>query len=397
MTSWYTTIKSFFQRNSATDGVKQSEDLDETSQRLLSLIPCAAVVVDTDGQVIRSNPAAYRFSVVSQDRIVNPQVQQAVDLARETRKISRFSMVTQTSETLTENNIYPGHPQAIGNEASRPNWLKITVGAINDNFVVILIDDASEAKRFEQTRQAFVEHVSKQLFKPIEVLEQLAGKVNNLAEEPLSDVDDAQDRMKSISQDCQNLTQYSAYLQHMLSDLLLLVRAQEQIQPSSTNLIYLNDEVDKVVRSLQPKARKANVELVRSGNDMLRIHGDGEQISAAVGKLVENAIRYSPKSSKVTVLVKASSDGTQAVVQVIDRGKGIAKADQEHVFERFYRGSDQPLTSKDGAGLGLSIAKHVALTHHGSLTFWSAPDQGSTFTLAFPLIKKEVAEASRTI
>ena len=81
----------------------------------------------------------------------------------------------------------------------------------------------------------------------------------------------------------------------------------------------------------------------------------------------------------------SSQEGGHASVSVIDRGCGIPKAEQERVFERFYRGSEQNERTAHGIGLGLAIVKHVALTHHGNVTVWSVPGQGSTFTMSLPL------------
>lgn len=73
------------------------------------------------------------------------------------------------------------------------------------------------------------------------------------------------------------------------------------------------------------------------------------------------------------------------MVRVIDHGEGVPKADLPRIFERFYRGSNQNERTTDGIGLGLAIVKHAALAHHGDVTVWSAPGQGSTFTLSLPV------------
>ena len=101
--------------------------------------------------------------------------------------------------------------------------------------------------------------------------------------------------------------------------------------------------------------------------------------------MIENAITYSKDGSTVNVVAKANEEHTEAVISVLDRGKGIAIGEQNRIFERFYRGSNQNEHSGDGNGLGLSIVKHVALTHHGSASVWSSPGQGSTFALVLPL------------
>ena len=112
------------------------------------------------------------------------------------------------------------------------------------------------------------------------------------------------------------------------------------------------------------------------GDDDLVINGEADQIDSAVTKLIENAIGYSKENGVVSVSASKDKDGDRAVIRVIDQGAG---------FERFYRGAEQSNRTADGVGLGLAIVKHVALTHHGDVTVWSAPGQGSTFSLTLPL------------
>ena len=139
------------------------------------------------------------------------------------------------------------------------------------------------------------------------------------------------------------------------------------------------------VARLEPQAAAAGVQLNIKGDDDLVINGEADQIDSAVTKLIENAIGYSKENGVVSVSASKDKDGDRAVIRVIDQGTGIAKKDQARIFERFYRGVEQSNRTADGVGLGLAIVKHVALTHHGDVTVWSAPGQGSTFSLTLPL------------
>ena len=135
----------------------------------------------------------------------------------------------------------------------------------------------------------------------------------------------------------------------------------------------------------QPLAQAHAQRIAVSGSDGLVVHGESEQIRAAIDKLIENALEYSPDGAVVSVDVKPDRDGRNAVVRVIDRGTGIPLDEQQRIFERFYRGAQQNERTSEGVGLGLAIVKHVALTHQGSVHVWSRPGQGSTFTLVLPL------------
>ena len=81
-------------------------------------------------------------------------------------------------------------------------------------------------------------------------------------------------------------------------------------------------------------------------------------------------------------------------IAVTDRGIGIALADQERVFERFFRVDKARSRATGGTGLGLAIVKHVAANHNGSIRLWSRPGTGSTFTLTIPAYVGDAADGT---
>lgn len=104
-----------------------------------------------------------------------------------------------------------------------------------------------------------------------------------------------------------------------------------------------------------------------------------------LSNLLSNAMKYSPEGTPITVRVPESEFGdTHAVVTVTDHGCGLAAGDTERVFERFYRVEDSMTMRTSGSGLGLYIARELAVAMGGSLTVTSQPGQGSTFTVRLP-------------
>lgn len=104
--------------------------------------------------------------------------------------------------------------------------------------------------------------------------------------------------------------------------------------------------------------------------------------------LVDNALKYSPEKSIITVRV--AKENKQALFEISNEGKGIAPADLPHIFDRFYR-ADLSRT-KGGTGLGLSLAKKIVEMLDGELSVSSAIDQDTTFRVLLPLAKKEQAK-----
>lgn len=365
------------------DDDEDDEDMTFDTVRLLSIVPSISVVVDDGDEVLRANPEAYRLGVVDDDIIINDDIADAVHKVREHGEKIHLELVAQTPQRFLHQPLtvddHAGLDQGGYAEAvSRPNWIKVTVGKISGNLIVVLIDDVSEERRFAQVRDDFVANVTEQLLKPTKALEALGAELER------DDVD-----VDRIVAEAGQVRFYSRHLDHLVSDLLLLIKAQGMVVPSEDNRVNLFAQVEAAVDSTKSLAQDRHVRVVVRGNQTLEVHAETEQLQGALVKLIENAIEYSPHNGAVGVSVAASKDGKQAMVRVVDQGKGIAKEEQHRIFERFYRGGNQSDQSKDGVGLGLSIAKHVALTHHGYVTVWSAPKKGSTFTLALPLAEKD--------
>src|SRR5204863_2307171 len=112
------------------------------------------------------------------------------------------------------------------------------------------------------------------------------------------------------------------------------------------------------------------------------VRGDGSRLRQVLANLLDNAVKYSPEGELVEV--RATAVNGRVVVDVTDRGSGIAPADQRLVFEKFGRVSGT--SAKPGTGLGLYIARAIAEAHGGQLELTSAPGLGATFTLTLPVM-----------
>ena len=397
-------------RTKLSDRDNVSDDVSNDAQFVLAMLHTATIVVDSDDEVIRASSQAYTLGVVVDDAIVQPRVLDAISVVRKKGGSERFSIVTSTpakyitieedttsaflsntsnssNSSNTSNSSDSSNANSSLNTANslktsaatitRPNWLTVTVGAVGKGIVVVIIEDTSAEHRFAQTREDFIENVSQQLISSTRTLSNLTNVLQNenVSTEKIKDI--ARSTGKS-----------SKRLEHMLEDLLLLMRAQNPINPDDSNVLSIEDELNEVQKQVSHLALDCNVKVKMESDSSLKVSGYADQICAAIRKLVENAIIYSRENSVVSVSAKKSSDGNYAVIRVVDCGAGIPLEDQSRIFERFYRSNNQNNRSQEGVGLGLAIAKHVALTHNGSITLWSRPGQGTTVSLALPLYSR---------
>ena len=110
---------------------------------------------------------------------------------------------------------------------------------------------------------------------------------------------------------------------------------------------------------------------------------DPAAIQQAVVNLLDNAIKFSPPQSTVTVTL--TSDAAAWSLAVRDEGPGIPPAEHERIFERFYRLGNELRRETQGTGIGLSIVKHIIQAHGGRIEVTNATGQGSTFRLSIPI------------
>lgn len=113
------------------------------------------------------------------------------------------------------------------------------------------------------------------------------------------------------------------------------------------------------------------------------VRGEAASLRRALVNLVENAIKYTPRGGKVDLSLGAEAE--TAVVEVSDTGIGVEPADAERIFDPFVRLDAARSRDTGGAGLGLAIARSIAVAHRGSLSVASRPGSGSRFTLRLPL------------
>ncbi|HUI57034.1 MAG TPA: ATP-binding protein [Bryobacteraceae bacterium] len=169
----------------------------------------------------------------------------------------------------------------------------------------------------------------------------------------------------------------------IVSDMLVLARADAGQQTVRFEEIYLNDLVEECCGAARGLADRAGVQLVCEASEDVAFYGDAELLKRMTLNLVDNAIRYTPTGGSVQVRLLTGNGAARLVVS--DTGIGIPAASRSRIFDRFYRGEDANQRAHGGSGLGLSIVKVAAESHRGSVALTSESGHGTTFTVTLPL------------
>lgn len=167
----------------------------------------------------------------------------------------------------------------------------------------------------------------------------------------------------------------------LVEDLLLLARL-DQAREMSTDPVNISSAVNEAVESARAAGPHYPI-TVTAPEDDIYVLGDAYRIHQVIANLLANARTHTPEGTPINVTLSQTEDGT--TVSVSDKGPGLSEADQERIFERFYRADPSRVrTNGDGSGLGLSIVDAVMRAHRGRVSVASTLGDGATFTLFFP-------------
>jgi two-component system phosphate regulon sensor histidine kinase PhoR len=272
--------------------------------------------------------------------------------------------------------ITPGLGQAFGVNLVRFHHQPGEVGAI------VVFHDISELKRLEKVRQEFVANVSHELRTPL-------TSIRGYAETLLAEMSPG-----PTASFIQIILKNALHMSKMVDDLLQLARLDSRRQPEALRTIDAAEALSAAWKVCDHQANAKNVRL----ENLLPKAGCGvkasfDELVQVFRNILENAIRYSPADSSITVSVERDKD--TATFVVADDGPGIPLHAQERIFERFYRVEKDRGDASGSTGLGLAICRHIIRNHGGAIWVESPPagkSKGSAFM--FTLALAEEASAS---
>jgi signal transduction histidine kinase len=193
---------------------------------------------------------------------------------------------------------------------------------------------------------------------------------------------EARDTLETINKQNQRFSQ-------LVADLLMLSRLDQGLEINnkiSQNLVNINDLVDDIYEEFYALAHSQQINLIKQieFTQSLEVRGSEEQLYRLVANLVINAINYTEKKGQV--ILNLNKKNNQIIIKIIDTGIGIPETEQKLIFNRFYRVNKARSISKNGAGLGLSIAQAIAIAHQGKIEVKSELGKGSIFSIILPII-----------
>ncbi|WP_328524175.1 sensor histidine kinase [Kribbella sp. NBC_00359] len=321
---------------------------------VLSVLRSSAVVMGPEDQVLQASAPAHVLGIVRGERLV------VDDILTMVRAVRRDGEIRQQDLEIVRGRL------------GATQYVSARVAPLGSQLVLVLVEDRTRERRLEAIRRDFTVNVSHELKTPVGALILLADAVSEAADDPEA-VQRFSDRMRVEA----------SRLSRLVKEIIELSRLQGDDPLENPGPVDINAVIESAVDRCRVDAEDRDIKIVVKTEPALEVMGSEDQLSIAIGNLVENAVNYSPDGTRVAVASHPIGDLVE--VTVSDQGVGIPSSDLERIFERFYRVDRARSRETGGTGLGLSIVKHIASIHGGDVRVWSVEGQGSTFTVRLPL------------
>jgi two-component system phosphate regulon sensor histidine kinase PhoR len=237
-----------------------------------------------------------------------------------------------------------------------------------------LRDKHTQLQELDQLKSRFVSNVSHELRTPLAVIKLYATLARK-------------GRPEKQSHYLQTIEQETHRLETIVENILDLTRMDRHALRISPEWLTAEEIIAQVIQVYEETAQSRGIELKNRVRDRLPpLWADKNHLIQMLTNLVDNALKYTPRGGQVWVAAREIGTNSRRMLEIAvgDTGVGIPKDEQEKVFDRFYRGSNNTPGST-GTGLGLAIVQELVLQHGGKATVKSEVGEGSIFALLFPL------------
>jgi len=349
-------------------------------ESVLMSIANGVVVCDDNDNVVLVNNHAQTLLEVSEDQLLNTQIQQYIDTAGNECFKDKIEQFKDTPLEIIEKK-----PIEFNINVDKRVIKSIISPMFTRNkdyvgYIIVLIDMTKEAE-MEQMRAGFISNVSHELRTPVTVLRSYIDTLYNYGNE--FDYETQKEFIGTINQEIIRLNR-------MVNDILDFSRLEANAD--------LEKEKNNIEQLIEECARQVDV-LLKEHNLHITIDKQSippafmfnyNSIERALTNYLSNAIKYSPQNGEIKISLNYSQEKNEVEVAVSDEGCGISPEHQKKIFDRFYRVENNTHTIK-GTGLGLNLVKTTIEKHHGGRVFvHSIEGKGTTFGFVLPTVPVEI-------
>ncbi|MCY3602572.1 MAG: ATP-binding protein [Chloroflexi bacterium] len=347
----------------ATEIEASSRAITAEHARLEAALAAAAdgiMAVDATTDVQYANPAALALLGMEESEVVGRTLIESV------RDYEFDALVREAlaGESIPQPRVIP-----FGRDRTPLRALAVPVAQGGSWAALLVLVDLSDVQRVDHVRRDFISNVSHELRTPIAAIGALVETLE------LGDLEG--DEQAAFLSRIRNQVERMALLTNELLDLSRIESGAIHLEPEPVDLA---SSVAEAQAALAPRLEACDVRVEGPDGATPPVEADRTATVRIVTNLLDNALKFSPDGSVITIDVR--DEDPLVAVEVCDDGPGIAAQDLDRVFERFYKAEHS--RADDGAGLGLAIVKHLVQAHGGTVAARNENGRGAAMTVRLP-------------
>ena len=361
--------------------------------RALRSIDDGLIIAATDARIVFANPRAAKILGVSEQTLIGSNLFERINEAESPSTLQTSTLVSrlqaaqaaqESLQRLLDERQSIEREMTLNPGSGNVRHYALHISTVSDRSdgaiygIVAALTDITRQRELQRTQRDVMALVTHELKTPLTAIQGMSEVLSQF------EVDAERRREMHLT-----INDEAKRLARMIDEYLDLTRLESGSRQLRLAPLRIEQLLERALLLLDPMAERHGIKLIRKyGPGLPALLGDADLIARAVTNLIDNAIKFSPADSTVTV--GAHTDEIAMRIEVIDQGSGIAPEFLPRVFEKFYRVPRVTDVDIPGTGLGLALVREVAELHGGQVTVESKPGLGSVFSLYLPLNKHEL-------
>ncbi|MBK9750504.1 MAG: PAS domain S-box protein [Chloroflexi bacterium] len=359
------------------------ERIDHERKQLAAIVQYSAdgvMILDARGRIVSFNHALERMTAWHADDAIGLDYDEVFEWKR--RDSTDLKEALDHGYPFTDVNGANNKTLYVEGDLLRRDGMSISIGILYAPLlsadghltnIIANVRDITNFRKAQEMQNVFISTISHELKTPVALIKGHAATL----------------RREDVDWDTAVVREYSGVIEEEADRLNVLIEnllttskihAQRRLELNLDD-VRLNHVCASAAERFSTQTRKHTL-IVDFPDDYPVIQADEQRLRQVIDNLLSNAIKYSPEGGEIRVGGYFTDDTVSVFVK--DQGVGISEADQERVFERFFRVDGKLSRRTQGTGLGLFLARSIVEAHGGQITVESQPGKGSTFTFTLP-------------
>jgi PAS domain S-box-containing protein len=342
----------------------------ERIESVIDSIDDGIMVRDLVGSIIHVNRAMTYLMKLSRQQVIGKTIQDCIDNEGIISFIERNPL---NGSSFAQKNLEITLKQSGGEKILLISYLPLLSPEESVLGSVITAKDITAEKMTQQNQSDFIAHVSHELRTPLTTIK---SYVEMLMDDEVSDDNTKIDFYNTINDEANRLAR-------LISNLLNISKIETGNLMIKKDMIKTREFFEDIVQSIKPQAISSNINLEAILPDKVSaLVVEKDLLRVSILNILGNAIKYTPVGGSITF--KADEDDSHVTLDISDTGYGISEEELPHIFDKFFRSSDEKIKQHTGNGLGLALSREIIRLHDGKIEVTSKFGQGTHFTLTLP-------------